>query len=68
MGSRSLASSVMHNGEVLGMQELAEKAGVPSTKAAAMAAEITAMGAVNVTELTVPDWRGLASFAALRSF
>ena len=67
-GQQVLASSVMHNGEVLGMQELAEKAGVPSTKAAAMAAEITAMGAVNVTELTVPDWRSLASFAALGLF
>ena len=56
------------NLEVEGMADVMAHAKLLQTKAEALAAEILALGALNVNELTMSDWKNLSAFQSLLPF
>ena len=54
-------------GEVLGLRTLAAKAQLPRAVVDALGAEIVALGAVHVNELTPDDWKTNISWTRLRT-
>jgi len=53
---------------LVGMPQLVAAAKVPAAKAAAMQAELVALGAVHVQELAAEDWQNLTAWAELAPF
>ncbi|CAJ1423962.1 unnamed protein product [Effrenium voratum] len=53
---------------VQGLTELALRASLPKQKVLLLAAEVSALGALNVAELTPSDWQALAAFSKLLPF
>lgn len=62
------ASKPRERQELVGLSGLVEAAQIPAQKAADLEAEILALGAVHVQELTAADWTGLKAWAALKVF
>ena len=52
-------------GKLEGMADMMAHAKLPQPKAEALAAEILALGALDINELTVGDWKNLAAFQNL---
>ena len=55
-------------GELQGLEAVAERASLPRAAKIALGAEILALGAVHVQELSAEDWQGLGCWAMLRPF
>lgn len=55
-------------GKLEGMADMMAHAKLPQPKAEALAAEILALGALDINELTVSDWKNLAAFHNLLPF
>jgi hypothetical protein len=53
---------------LVGMSALAKQAKLPLAKATSLQADLLALGAVHVQELTEADWTGLPAWATLLPF
>ena len=53
-------------GEVLGLSALAAKVQLPEAVVDALGADMSALGAIHVNELTADDWKSLPSWSRLR--